>query len=69
MRGQRQGTPNLFQQKEIPQTPNVLAPPHREEDYYHEDVLSQLGIKLTQHELMNIETRIQVSAPKRFSVG
>ena len=58
---ERQGVPNLFKQEEISQKPEVMAAPHQEEDYYHPDVLSRLGIKLTQHELMDLETTIQVT--------
>ena len=38
------------------------APPHVEQEYYHEDAMSQLGIKFSQHELMHMETAIQVIA-------
>ena len=60
---QRREVPNLFQQKEIAVKPAVEAAVHAEEDYYHEDVMSQLGIKFSQHELMNMETTIQVTTP------
>eukprot|EP00210_Caulerpa_lentillifera_P000678 g655.t1 len=62
-RGRRGGfarnVPNLFKQQPIAKTPLMEVAPHLEEEYYHEDVMSKLGIRFSQHELMNMERYIQ----------
>lgn len=59
--------PNLFQQKPIEKTPSMKATPHREEDYYQEDAMSKLGVKFSQHELMNVERYIQSLVSPSFN--